>query len=277
LIGDAWVFLHGGGAIGANGFLGHVSVELGPPLDRFRLPVPPTGTDLVAAATASLNLINLCPPIMIPILGTVFRSVLGPSDFSLNLIGHSGLGKSELIALGQQHFGVGMHRLQLPASWHWTGNALEGLAFLAKDTLLSIDDFKPVGSKADIDRMHQLADRVLRAQGNRSGRGRCRSDGTLKAPRPPRGTILMSGEDIPRGESLAARQLILRVMKGMIALPALNRPQPKVDTRRRCRHFCHGSHLGFRRSRPPWNRNDRDFETWHVKLATLALLASLPT
>jgi hypothetical protein len=220
LIEGKWVYLHAGGAIGENGVLETVSVMLDPPLDRFFLPVPPTGETLATAVRASLNLINLCPSIMFPLLGTVYRSVLGPADFSLNVVGHSGLGKSEFTALAQQHFGAGMHRLQLPANWHSTANALEGLGFLAKDALLVIDDFKPVGSKADIDRMHLMADRVLRAQGNRSGRARCRADGTIRAPRPPRGTIVLSGEDIPRGESLTARQLTLRIIKGLVEMAA---------------------------------------------------------
>ena len=133
---------------------------------------------------ASLRLLKLSARLMAPILGVVYRSVLGPADCSLHLVGHTGRGKSELLALGQQHHGASMHRLNLPGNWLSTGNSLESMAFQAKDAPLVIDDFKPGGAKSDIDRLHQLADRVFRAQGNWSGRGRCRADGSLRVPRP---------------------------------------------------------------------------------------------
>jgi hypothetical protein len=158
---------------------------------------------------------------MAPIMGAVYRAVLGAADCSLHLVGHTGQGKSELSAKAQQHFGAGMDRLNLPSNWLSTGNALEGMAFLAKDAILVVDDFKPGGSKSETDRLHSLADRVLRAQGNNSGRARCRADGSVKAPRPPRGMILSSGEDIPRGESLRARLLVLHVAKGEVVLKGL--------------------------------------------------------
>ena len=49
-------------------------------------------------------------------------------------------------------------------------NALEALAFSAADAVLVVDDFAPTSTAGDIDRAHRDADRLLRAQGNRSGR-----------------------------------------------------------------------------------------------------------
>src|SRR6185436_13476176 len=112
-----------------------------------------------------------------------------------------------LAALAQQHYGAGMDSRHLPASWSSTGNSLEGLAFAAADALLVVDDFAPGGTTADVARMHREADRLLRAQGNRSGRMRMRADATLRPPKPPRGIILSTGEDVPRGQSLRARLL----------------------------------------------------------------------
>ena len=96
----------------------------------------------------------------------------------------------------------------LPGSWRSTGNALEGLAFLAKDALLTVDDFSPTGTTYDIQRMHREADRFLRAQGNISARQRMRADASLRPSKPPRGLILSTGEEVPRGESLNARMLV---------------------------------------------------------------------
>src|SRR5262249_33477265 len=68
----------------------------------------------------------------------------------------------------------------------------------------------------DAQRLHTKADRVLRAQGNNSGRQRMRSDGTLRPERPPRGLILSTGEDIPQGKSLKARIFIIEIEPGSI-------------------------------------------------------------
>jgi hypothetical protein len=220
--GDRWVYLHAGGAIGADGVENDIAVSLPEPLLGYRLPTPPTGSDLADAIRASLRLVDLAPDrIMVPILAAVYRSVLGPVDCAVHLAGASGNGKSELAALAQQHYGAEMDRTHLPASWASTGNALEAVAFAAKDALLVVDDFAPTGSTADIQRMHREADRLLRAQGNHAGRVRMRADATLRPSRPPRGMILSTGEDVPRGQSLRARLSVIEIEPGDMPLSRL--------------------------------------------------------
>ena len=210
--GGAWLYLHAGGAIGPGGAVSSLRVELAGKLANYLLPDPPTGATLVNAIRADLRLLGLGPTrLAYPLHGAAYRAALGPADFSLSVIGRSGLGKSEYCSLEQSHYGAGMHRLNLPGNWTSTANALESLAFLAKDALLVIDDFKPGGSRSEVDAWHAKAERVLRAQGNASGRGRCWADGRPRAEKPPRGLILLSGEDLPRGESLRARNLALQV------------------------------------------------------------------
>jgi hypothetical protein len=217
-----WGYLHAGGAITAAGLTTEVAVELESRLSRYCLPVPPEGTDLVRAVRAELGLLELTRPrVMVPVQGAVFRSVLGPVDCSLQLQGSTGTGKSEVAALAQQHFGAGMDRLHLPADWMCTATALEALAFAAKDALLVIDDFKPGEGRSDADQLQAKADRVLRAQGNLSGRQRGKADGGLRADRHPRGMILSTGEDAFRGESLQARVLPLPVHRDDFALTDL--------------------------------------------------------
>jgi len=106
-----------------------------------------------------------------------------------------------------------------------TNNALERLAFEAKDCLLVIDDFAPKGSTLDIARLHAAADRVFRGAGNHSGRGRMAADGTLRPDYPPRGLLLASGEDVPSGHSLAARLLVVQVGSGDVGTDALTATQ----------------------------------------------------
>ena len=114
-----------------------------------------------------------------------------------------------------------MKRMNLPGSWCSTANALEALSFHAKDALLVIDDFAPQGSGVDIARYHSAADRVFRAAGNQAGRGRLDSTAKLREPKPPRALILSTGEEIPRGQSVRARLLILEISKGDISTSAL--------------------------------------------------------
>jgi hypothetical protein len=221
-LGDDWAYLHGGGAISTTGPVEGVLVQLDDRLRHYVLPPPPTGSALVEAVRASLRVLQLGPDrVVMPCLGAVYRAVLGRIDSSVSLVGATAMGKSEFSALLQQHFGPGMVRLCLPGNWSSTANALEGLAFLAKDALFTIDEFKPGGSKYDVDEMHRKAERVLRAQGNQSGRQRCRPDGTIRPSREPRGLILITGEDNPRGESLQARVLLVTVGQGDIKVQNL--------------------------------------------------------
>jgi hypothetical protein len=59
--------------------------------------------------------------------------------------------------------------------------------------------------------MHKEADRILRSQGNGSGRQRMRSDTSIRPATPPRGLILSTGEDVPRGQSLQARMFVVEM------------------------------------------------------------------
>ena len=204
-----WGFLHANGAVGPNGPVMGIEVALPQALSRYALPDPPSAPDLVKAIKASLACLSVAPDrITFPQFCAIWRAVLGQADFSVHLSGPTGVGKTELAALAQQHFGPEMDARHLPASWSSTGNSLEVLAFQAKDVLLVVDDFAPTGSVADIQRYHRDADRLLRAQGNNAGRQRLRPDATLKPSRYPRGLAMSTGEDIVRGQSLRARVLL---------------------------------------------------------------------
>jgi hypothetical protein len=212
-----WVYLHAGGAIGVAGPVSNVSVRFSGAIDRYELCHPAQSDALVPAVRASLRLVELGPPsISFPLLAATFRAVFGDADFALHLVGETGAFKSELAALQQQHFGAAMNRLHLPGGWSSTGNALEALAFHAKDALFVIDDFAPHGSATDVARYHAAADRVFRAAGNHAGRGRLDSTAKLREPKPPRALILSTGEEIPRGQSVRARLLILEISKGSV-------------------------------------------------------------
>ena len=216
-IGDRWAYLHADGAIVEEGVDSTILVSLSGSLAKYNLPAPPSGPDLINAVRASLRLLNLAPgKLMFPLLSATYRSVLGGNDFSLFLVGPSGVFKSEAGALSQQHWGPELDARNFPGNWSSTANSLEATAFAIKDAIFVVDDFAPTGSSADVQRMHRDADRLLRAQGNHSGRQRSRTDGTLRPSKPPRGLIISTGEDLPRGQSLRARQFALEVSPGDI-------------------------------------------------------------
>ncbi|HMX25830.1 MAG TPA: bifunctional DNA primase/polymerase [Blastocatellia bacterium] len=201
-----WLYYHASGAIGADGLV-DAEVDLPPALAPVSLPPPPTGARLAEVIrSTAFDLARVAPEsITLPLIASGWAAILGNPDFSMFLVGYTGSGKSELAALLQSFFGSGFHAKNLPAAWSSSANSLEALAHTAKDCVLTIDDFCPIGSAAEQSRLHAAADRVLRAQGNHSGRGRCRADGSVRPPKPPRGLILSTGEDIPRGQSLRAR------------------------------------------------------------------------
>lgn len=228
LIEGAWLYLHAQGALGAAG-LADVPVALPEPLAGYCLPEPPQGDELRQAVRASLGLLGLGPArLTFPVLSAVYRAVLGDADFGLHLAGPTGSFKSEAAALAQQHFGAGMDGRHLPANWSSTGNALEALAFSAKDALLVVDDYCPVGSASDVQRLRKEADRLFRGQGNHAGRQRLRSDASLRPAKPPRGLVLSTGEDVPAGQSLRARMLVLEVSPGDLG-PLPPDPNPTLS------------------------------------------------
>src|SRR6202035_2291063 len=144
----------------------------------------------------------------------VWRSILSAADFSVFIYGATGRFKTALAALLQHHFGTGFSAHRLPGSCASTANFNEVLAFIAKDTLLVIDDFTP--GAAERRRLEDEADRLLRAAANGAGRGRLKSDDSLRPAHPPRALILATGEEKPSGESLIARMLLVEVAPGDI-------------------------------------------------------------
>jgi hypothetical protein len=224
-----WCYLHAGGAIGADGAVVDVDVALRGAASRILFPDPPRGEELREAVRCCLSLLEVAPDhITAALLGAVYRALLCevmPADVSLFLVGPTGVFKSELAALAMQHIGAGFDRLNLPAHWSATANFLERAAFDFKDAPLVIDDFAPGGSQIDVARLHATADRVGRGVGNRGGRGRMHADGTLRPDYPPRGLVIGTGEDAPRGQSLRSRMMILEVAPGDVRRDLLTAAQ----------------------------------------------------
>jgi hypothetical protein len=200
-------------------------VRLPAALERYRLQPAADARAGVDAIRASLRFLSVAPErISLPLLAAVYRAPLGNVDFSVFLAGPSGVFKTALAALCQQHFGAEMDAAALPAHFGSTAGALEELAFAASDALLVVDDFVPVEG-AGQGEVRGTAERLFRAVGNRQGRGRMGGAGRLRMPRPPRALLLATGEQVPRGRSLRARLLIVELRPGEVDRSVLSQCQ----------------------------------------------------
>ena len=209
------VFLTASGAMTATGW--HPDIVVRPPaaVAGVTLADPAPPDDRNVAIRASLAMLDIAPdPVTVPLLAAAYLAVLGDADFGLHVHGITGSGKSQLSGLIQQHFGVGLGADRLLGSWNSTANAIEQLLFDGKDSVVVVDDFCPVGTSADVQSLHRSADQIFRAVGNRQGRQRLRQDLTAVPERPPRGLLVSTGEDIPKGHSLRARAVLVEVKAG---------------------------------------------------------------
>ena len=149
--------------------------------------------------------------------------VLDPA-FTLWQVGPTGTFKSTIQALALSHFGTFTVRT-LPASWRDTANYLEKLMALAKDIPLVIDDWAPAPDTKQAREYEAKAEHRARAQGNRLGRGRLRSDTSTRAAYVPRGVVVTNGEQLPSGQSHTARLFTTELEPGDIDMEKLTAAQ----------------------------------------------------
>jgi hypothetical protein len=217
--GGRQVFLFHGGAVGGDS----MSVELDGPLARYVFPPRPESS--AEAIQTALDLLEVAPlAVTVPLLAAAFLAPLSPilrPDFVVWLVGITGSLKSELAALAQSFFGAGFHRTALPGSWTSTENALEGQMFQSKDVLFVIDDYAPQASQRAHLQMQERAVRVIRSVGNGASRSRLRHDLSQRPDRPPRGLVMVTGEEMPVGASILARVVRVDVDRSEIRLDRL--------------------------------------------------------
>jgi len=220
-----WMYVHSTGAVGAAESPGDVQVRLPEVLENYGLTPPPASEDLAVTIRSSLSLLSVVPDrVGFPLLAAVFRAPLGRVDFSVFLAGRTGTFKSTLAGACQQHFGAAMDAHHLPANFASTANALEVLAFSAKDALLVVDDFVSSGMGRDR-ALHGVAERLFRGIGNHQGRGRMNGNHQMGGFLPPRALVLATGEEVPDGRSLRARMLIVEIELGEVNVAALSKLQ----------------------------------------------------
>jgi len=203
---EGWAFLHGGGAVGAEG----LEVDLDHELQRYALPTDPG--DVAAAVKVSLDFLDLGDArVTFPLWGAVWRVLVCewlPCLVVPWTLGETGLFKSTMVALALSHFGGPFSKDTLPASWLDTDNRLEQRTFIAKDVLLPVDDFCPEKHANNARDMQRRASRLIRAVGNRQGRGRLRADLSARPTYMPRGLVVSTAEQLPQLATSALARIL---------------------------------------------------------------------
>ena len=186
-----------------------------------------------ATRTLGILLSNMAPPeIIMPLLAYTF---LTPLNHFLKLAGYepklvvflcgkTGSRKSSLSTLVMSYFG-NFTGTDLPLSFGDTKNSILYHTFALKDVLTCIDDFHP-GSRQEETRMTESVQGIMRAYGDRAGRGRLRADASPMESRPPQGNAIITGEFPPDiGESGTARYFMLELREGDVDLNLLSNCQ----------------------------------------------------
>jgi len=228
---DRWHYLTGSGAITDAGHQDDIQVDMGAGhMSRYRLPAPLQGDDLKQAVAAMRLLLDICPGkphIGAALFAAIVRAPLGeckPTDFALWVHGLTGSRKSAVVAIAQSFFGD-FHDRSFPANWSDSANDAEMKAHQCKDGIFTIDDFKPSVSKAEADKLHAMAERLIRNTGNQAGRGRRGADMQARAAPFNRSMMIITGEDLPRGQSLLGRLLVLELNRADVDNATLTKLQ----------------------------------------------------
>jgi len=217
-------YLHSGGAIGADGSRSDIKATLPTSkMNAFMLREPPAGEDEKAAIRASLRFLDVADDLVsVPLFSAIYRAPLGDCSMTIFASGSTGLFKTATFKLPQQHYGAEFENEENILHFdNGTANGFKESLFAAKDALCMIDEFVPSGNTNGQQRTHTTADQVLRAVANKSGRIRLGKDLKLQDPHAPRALLIATGEERPRGHSLAARTVNLSVAKETVNVERL--------------------------------------------------------
>ena len=141
--------------------------------------------------------------------------------FVLFLVGKTGSRKSTLAALMLSFFGK-FTASELPLSFRDTANSILHHSFALKDVLTCIDDYHPAGRQEE-QKLTATAQSIMRAYGDRAGKGRLRADASPMESRPPQGNAIVTAEFPPDiGESGTARYFSLELKGSDVDLQVLS-------------------------------------------------------
>lgn len=205
-------FIHRRGAITAEGHQ-DVEVAFSGPIERYDLPDPTRDPGRLRQAfyDHSATMLDRLPPrVAAPLLGQVYRSVLGHNPWVLTLVGPPGSYKTSIAAKAMQHFGERWDHKKPASSMSGNGDTFNALRYKlhnAKDCLYWMDDFAPTKSWLEAQKHLEETARLIHNQEERSRSSRdglSVSDGTG-----PRASGLCTSEVMPRPGSGSERMLVV--------------------------------------------------------------------
>lgn len=207
-------YIHAAGAINARGFTA-VPVEFSGALRNYALPRPSddAGELRTFARDATLSLMDILPDrVAAPILGQIFRSVLGPTPTVVTMAGLPGSYKTSIASLAMHHLGLGWDRNRTGASMSGqgdTGNALRIKLNACKDSLLWADDVAP-GKDGNWSAAQERLQEFARMVYNGEARSRATRDGqSLLDGTPPRASAMVTSEVTPQAGSSGGQRMLL--------------------------------------------------------------------
>ncbi|OPX99853.1 MAG: hypothetical protein A4E58_00208 [Syntrophorhabdus sp. PtaB.Bin006] len=222
-------YLMANGAIGADSVdveLPHEFLETG----RYCLPKAPENEK--GAFDACLSFLDIGKAeIFFPCLAYVFLSpltgLLDPMPgFSLYCYGERDSLKTSVAVLMLAFFG--RHGRAGLSNFDSTSNSLMHRSAILKDTLLLVDDLYPSSAAKEAQRKETVAQLLIRACGNRTGRGRLNPDSTEKVAPVPRGMVLLTGEELPGLQSTLSRLMTIEFSQGDINTKKLTEVQKQA-------------------------------------------------
>lgn len=206
-----FVYLHAGGAIGTEGDVPGVDVQLDGRAKLFKLPTPPTGEELIRCERASLDLLSLGPAdVWVLVMGLVYRAPIDTTSVTMYLSGEQTFGKTLIVSLAQSHYGAGFSETCLPATWkNSTAAALNQIRSMIGHAVFVVDDYLETGNDGEDKELRAKVERVVRNQHSGVGALRlARETRRTEDERPSRSALLSAGEQLPRGHSLRSRMLV---------------------------------------------------------------------
>ena len=200
-------------------------------LDLYDIPTPLAGNLLPPYVQASLSALDepgMAHSVTAVLWACMYRAPLAhweKPNYSVHLFGVTGCKKSSAIAVAMTHYGPSFKADALTDNFSSTANFIERGLFLAKDSPYVVDDFAPASTIAESHGLRQTAARIFRAQGNGAARGRLDGSYKREIPSRPRGLTISSGEDLPLGQSILGRMLVVEMRRTDVDDAALGRLQ----------------------------------------------------
>ncbi|AQR98206.1 hypothetical protein [Clostridium saccharoperbutylacetonicum] len=192
--------------------------------------------DIKLAAQQSLNLLNVVDKgIGYILLGLVFLCPLlefiGEGlklpEFVVWLYGLTGTRKTTIAKSFAAHFGNFENRVT--ASFNDTYTSIELKAHKLKDSLMLLDDFCPQQSYRETQNINTIAEKIVRAYGDRTSRGRSTVTMESQIQFIPRGMAIITGESIVPGSSTVARLVPIEMKKDSVNLKELTKTQKNLE------------------------------------------------